>query len=71
MDMDKLSALGFVVNAGQIDRGNVNYGFLTAAGPVLTPDGEALAKSLEAPADESPTAPKRGRPRKVEADDAS
>lgn len=72
MDMDKLTSLGFVVTAGQIDRGNVNYGFLTAEGPVLTPEGEALARTLDAPAvEEAPVAPKRGRPRKVEAEVAS
>jgi hypothetical protein len=44
--MDKLLALGFTCTGGQIDRENVNYGFLTADGPVLTPEGEALVKSL-------------------------
>jgi hypothetical protein len=44
--MDKLIALGFHCTAGQIDRDNINYGFLTADGPVLTPEGEELVKSL-------------------------
>jgi hypothetical protein len=44
--MDKLEALGFHCVAGQIDRDNVNYGFLTPDGPVLTPEGEDLVKSL-------------------------
>lgn len=46
MTVEQLLALGFTFVAGQIDRGHKNYGFLTADGPVLTPEGEALAKSL-------------------------
>lgn len=44
--MDKLLALGFQCTAGQIDRDNVNYGFLSADGPVLTAEGEELVKQL-------------------------
>jgi len=44
--MDKLLALGFHCVAGQIDRDGINYGFLTQDGPVLTPEGEELVKSL-------------------------
>lgn len=65
MDIERLMALGFTVAGGQIDRDNVNFGVLTKDGPVLTPQGEALAKELDAA-----NAPKRGRPRKAE-DDAS
>lgn len=52
--MEKLLALGFVVVAGQIDRGNKNYGFCTPNGPVLTPEGEALVKELTAEAAPKP-----------------
>ena len=65
MDIEKLMALGFTVTGGMIDRGGVNYGVLTKEGPALTPQGETLARELDAAA-----APKRGRPRKVE-DDAT
>ena len=47
--MDKLEALGFICVVGQIDKDGVNYGFLTPDGPVLTPEGEALAKALTVP----------------------
>lgn len=49
MDADKLLTLGFTITAGQIDRGNVNYGCLIESGVALTPEGEALALSLDAP----------------------
>jgi hypothetical protein len=44
--LDEITNLGFVVTAGQVDRENVNYGFLSADGPVLTPEGEELVASL-------------------------
>jgi hypothetical protein len=45
--MQELDKLGFEVTGGQIDRGNVNYGFLSPTGPVLTEAGEDLVKSLK------------------------
>lgn len=50
MTVDELIAAGFTVCGGRIDRQNVNYGRLTEAGPVLTPEGTALAASLAKPA---------------------
>lgn len=63
MDIEALMALGFTVTGGMIDRAGVNYGVLTKEGPLLTPEGEAVARELAAAA-----APKRGRPRKTEAE---
>lgn len=60
MNMDKLLALGFSANFGQIDKDNVNYGTFNADGPVLTEAGLALVASLEVVA-----APKKTR-KKVE-----
>ena len=67
MTVEQLLALGFTFVAGQIDRGHKNYGFLTADGPLLTPEGEALVRSLDAVV--SPAA-KRGRPRKADGEAA-
>ena len=50
MDVQKLIDLGFQVSGGQIDHNGANYGHLGAAGVILTPEGEALAASLSAPA---------------------
>lgn len=50
--MDKLSALGFTVVAGKIDRNGKNYGVAGKDGPVLTAEGDALVKAL------SPVTPK-------------
>lgn len=64
MDAAQLEALGFSICAGQIDKGHTNYGFLSAEGPVLTPEGEELAKSLQAaaaPPKPEPEAPRRTR----------
>lgn len=47
--MEKLEALGFTFVVGNIDRDGVNYGVMTANGPVLTPEGEALVAELSAP----------------------
>lgn len=44
--MDQLSAVGFSCVGGQIDRDGVNYGILTGDGPVLTPDGDEIYKTL-------------------------
>lgn len=65
MDMRKLEQLGVTSVGGQLDFRNVNIGFLTQDGPVLTPDGEAMLRELtEAPdpvlIDINPR-PKRGR----------
>lgn len=46
MNVEQLLALGFTFCGGKIDRGHVNYGVMSSDGPVLTPEGEALAKSL-------------------------
>lgn len=70
MDADKLLTLGFTITAGQIDRGNVNYGCLIESGVALTPEGEALALSLDAPPVEAVSAVVIKRPRK-KADDGS
>lgn len=46
MTLDKIQALGATVCAGQIDLNGVNIGFLSADGPVLTPEGEEALKEL-------------------------
>lgn len=70
MDADKLLTLGFTITAGQIDRDNVNYGCLIESGVALTPEGEALALSLDTPPVEAVSAVVLKRPRK-KADDGS
>ncbi len=45
MNWDDLVRAGAVSCGGQIDFKNTNIGFLTADGPILTPDGEALVRS--------------------------
>lgn len=44
--MEQLSALGFHCTGGMIDKDGVNYGTLSADGPVLTPEGEDLVKGM-------------------------
>ena len=70
MDADKLLTLGFTITAGQIDRGNVNYGCLIESGVALTPEGEALALALDQPPVEVVSTVVIKRPRK-KADDGS
>lgn len=48
MDLEQLTRLGFTVCGGQIDRDGVNYGFLSTDGPVLTPEGAAMAQKVQA-----------------------
>lgn len=44
--LDQLLAAGFEVTGGQIDKGGVNYGRLTADGVELNDAGEELMKSM-------------------------
>jgi hypothetical protein len=44
--IDQLTALGFEIVGGNIDKGGVNYGTNTPDGPVLTPEGEDLVATL-------------------------
>jgi hypothetical protein len=72
MKLDQLEALGFTVVAGQIDRNGKNWGFLAPTGPVLTPEGEALAAELQAAqapvaAPKAAKEPKASKTAKVEA----
>lgn len=47
MDIARITALGFTVCAGQVDRDGVNYGRLSDGVALLTPDGEELVAQLE------------------------
>ena len=71
MELAQLKSLGFSISGGQIDRGNTNYGFLSADGPVLTPEGEELVRALQVSAPEpkpESEAPRRGRRTKADPD---
>lgn len=71
MKMKDLEALGFIAVAGCIDRNGVNYGVLTAHGPVLTPEGEELVAALNTVEQDAPSAipaaPKAVKPKAVKA----
>lgn len=70
MDVQKLIDLGFQVSGGQIDHNGANYGHLGAAGVVLTPEGEALAASLSAPAKPAAKTPRKKAAAEAPADGA-
>lgn len=69
MTVDQLLAAGFTVSAGQIDRNNVNYGYMSREGPVLTPAGFVLANDLWR-AELAATKPRRRAAAKTGADDS-
>ena len=46
MNWTDLVRIGATSCGGQIDLKNVNIGFITQDGPVLTPDGELLVREL-------------------------
>jgi|LauGreDrversion4_2_1035121.scaffolds.fasta_scaffold07603_8 hypothetical protein len=62
MDVNTLLSIGFDVSGGMIDRLGKNYGFLSKDGPVLTPEGEALAASLQAPVEPQKRPRKKAEP---------
>lgn len=70
MDVQKLIDIGFQVSGGQIDYNGTNYGHLGAAGVVLTPEGEALAASLSAPAKPAAKTPRKKAAAEAPADGA-